>query len=547
MAKFIFKNNSKTFEVTKKLTTLGTSTDADIPITSDEDLLCYLEKNPDGTCILEHIKGSRIKVNGKFTRRCHLKFGDLIELGNETAVFLDTEDERKSTYLSKYFKEIDPLLDIKEIKDEARLLLNNLMSETKAEKGMILLIEDGEPSILVGAEKDGTDFLTEFSETIIKTVLIDKKPILSNNVLHDSRFLPTQSIIALKIIATVVVPIIRNDIIYGVVYLWNSNTQSTFSNETLTIVKFYAWIFSILLENERLKFSVHTTIKTLKTNPKLKVWHDLISMNQEMVHIFEQCEKLANTSSNIVFYGEDGTGKKSLAKAIYEILANNTTMYMIKIKNKPENVVLDELSVYFNMQIPEGSNKKLLFIVDGIDALTEDLYSAMINLIDKYKDARWIFLMTRHPDDEAKPLDKRIRTRLGEIIIRLPSLRERREDIGPLVLKFLEEFCTMYSKEIKGFTQKAEKTLYNYNWDGNIEELKNVIKKAVLETNGDFVENDALEITSSTTFLTPLVKAKSEFMKRYIKAALEVTNGDKVKAAKLLKISYRTIYKYLEE
>ncbi len=412
---------------------------------------------------------------------------------------------------------------------------------------MILLIEDGEPVILVGAEKDGMDFLTEFSETIIKTVLLEKKPILSNNVLQDNRFLPTQSIIALKIIATVVVPIMRNDVIYGVVYLWNSNPQHVFSDNTLNVVKFYAWILSVLIENERLRYSMHTTMKRFKVDQKLKVRHNLISTTPEMINIFEQCEKLANTGSDIVFYGEDGTGKKSLAKAIHEMSTHDTVMYMLKVRNKPENVLFDELSAYLNLQRIGDTQNRIIFVVDGIDYLHEGLYSAMINLIDSYKNARWIFLMTTHPDDETKPLDKRIRTRLGEVIIRLPPLRERPDDIMPLAAKFLEEFSNVYSKEIKGFTQKAEQVLHNHRWNGNIEELKNVIKKAVMETDTDFIEYNALEIVPETANLTPLAKAKSDFMKRYIKAALEVTNGDKIKAAKLLKISYRTIYKYLEE
>ena len=545
MASLIFKTNPRTYMITKKLTTIGSSRNVDISVQSkDNDLLCYIEKGIDDVYTIESIKGTGIQVNGKFTKRSKLKFGDLLELGHELAVFLDTDEITQTGKEDTPFKDIDLLSENKELKEVSKLILNNLMDKVHAEKGMVLLIENGEPIILVGAEKDGMDFLTGFSETIIKTVLLDKRPIISNNVLNDNRFTPTRSIIALKIIATVVVPIIRDDITYGVVYLWNSDPKNMFSDETLAIVKFYAWILSILIENEKLKYGIHTTMKRFRINQQIRVWHNLISMNRVMIQVFEQCDKLINVKSNVVFYGESGTGKKSLVRAIYEASSNNADMYMIKLKDKPAEVILDELSILNSMN--NTYNKFLFIAIDGLEYMPEELQQTLNAIIDKLNYARWFFLMEKHPD-EVSSLNKRIRSRLGEIIIRLPSLRERQEDIVPLAERFLDQFSTMYSKEIKGFTQKAIQTLQGYKWIGNIEELKNVVKKAVMETDSDFVEYDSLEIVPQDINFTPLAKAKSDFMKRYIKAALESTNGDKLKAARMLKISQRTIYKYIDD
>jgi hypothetical protein len=548
MARLIFKNHNHAFILTKKITTLSTSVDADIGLTGKNDSLCYIEKTDDDSYRLETIKGKGIKVNGKFVKHYKLEFGDLIETGSDAAVFLDTNEYEERSEESKPSKDINLLFENNKLKNISRIILNKLMDETHAEKGMVLLLEGGEPSILVGGEKDGMDFLSGFSETIIKTVLLEKKPIISNNVLTDERFLPSKSIVALRIMATIVVPILRSDTIYGVVYLWNSNTTNLFSDITLTITKFYAWIFFILIENEKLKQGINTTMKRVQINQKLMVWHNLISLNPEMKHIFEQCDKLARTQSNIVFYGEQGTGKKSFVKALHEISNPGGYLYMLKVKNKTTDVLSDELSLLSGMDLREKeSGGKVFIVVDGLGYLPEELYSAMIAIFDTFHDARWMFLMERNPDAEESPLDKRLRTRLGEIIIRVPALRERSEDIDPLAARFLDEFCGAYAKDIKGFTEKAERILHSYKWNGNVAELRNVIKKAVINADSDMLGSDSLEIESSDAGLTPLGKAKEDFMKRYIKMALEITNGDKIKAASMLKVSHRTIYKYLED
>ncbi|MCL5878537.1 MAG: hypothetical protein M1428_01885, partial [Deltaproteobacteria bacterium] len=194
-----------------------------------------------------------------------------------------------------------------------------------------------------------------------------------------------------------------------------------------------------------------------------------------------------------------------------------------------------------------GGSGKIFIIVDGLEYLPEELYSAMIANIDKFPSARWMFLMEHNPDAGETPLDERLKTRLGGIIIRVPALRQRSEDIEPLAARFLDEFCAVYSKGIRGFSEKTLKTLRGHRWDGNVAELRDVIRKAVMNSDSDTLESDSLGLESPDAKLTPLGKAKEEFMKRYIKMALEITNGDKIKAASMLRVSHRTIYKYLED
>ncbi len=546
MARLIFKESPHTYFITKRLTILSASSDADIHLSGAADTLSFIEKKSD-TFYMETIKGKGIIVNNKLVRRHKLEFGDIINTGDDLAVFLNVDIHDLPPPEPGISENINSLLESDEFKDIAGAIIEKLMAETYAEKGMVLLLEDGEPSILVGAEKDSMDLIGGFSETIIRTVLLDKKPLISNNVLSDERFSPSKSITALKIMATMVIPILRHQTVYGFVYLWNSSIIHPFSDAALISGKFYARILSMLIENERLKSGINTTLKRVKTNRHVKTWYGFESAHPAMIAVFDQCEKIARTNSNVVFCGEQGTGRKALAKIIHQISHPDGYLYTLKIKDKSPEILLDELSMLFlSDSAAKAKNGDGTIIIDGLDCIPENLQSVVAGIIDKNPDARWIFLMTGNPDEIEHPFDKRLRARLGEIIVHVPSLRDRGADTSLFAAGFLYEFCAAYSKDIKGFTGKAEKLINSYKWNGNVAELKDVIKKAVIEAESDMIEADLLDIKHPEDQLTPLGKAKEEFMKRYIKMALAATDGNKIKTANMLKVSYRTIYKYLE-
>lgn len=576
MARLIFKKKYDVYEITKKITTISVSSEADIRLPETYDSLCYIEKKDDGFYI-ETIKGRGIIVNDKQVKHKKLEFGDLISTGNDLGVFIDTKpldakllepagpvsggmksppasnnkgNRSELGSLSNGVKKetVDFLIESHELKDVSRAILDKLISETHAEKGLVLLIEDGEPSILVGAEKDGMDLLSGFSETIIKTVLLDKEPLLSNNVLSDRRFSPSKSITALKIMATVVVPILSSGATYGFIYLWNSDIEHTFSETTLIPCRFYAWVLATLIENERLKHGIKTTFKRIETTQQSIAWHGLESDDPSIIALFGQCEKLSKIDSAIVFYGERGTGKKSLAKIIHQLSRPDGYMYVLKVKDKSMEVLADELSILARADSTEGvPGKKGTMVIDGLEYIPENLYPVLSGIIDTIQHARWIFLMENNPDTIEHKLDSRLRARLGEIILYVPPLRDRGSDIELLTAKFLDEFSALYAKDIKGFTEKAENLLKNHTWKGNIEELKNVIRNAIVEAETDVIDADLLNMPLSDAHLTSLGQAKEEFMKRYIKMALNAAGGDKIKAAAMLRVSQRTIYKYLEE
>ena len=142
--------------------------------------------------------------------------------------------------------------------------------------------------------------------------------------------------------------------------------------------------------------------------------------------------------------------------------------------------------------------------------------------------------------------------RLNVINIRIPSLRERKEDVQLLAMHFLKMYADKNNKEIEGFTEDAMLALTSYDWPGNVRELENAVERAVVFTNGKQFRFSVLpqsvsafaESRHSLTFKigTPL----RELERKAIDITLQHTRGDKNMAARLLGIATRTIYRHIE-
>jgi DNA-binding NtrC family response regulator len=160
--------------------------------------------------------------------------------------------------------------------------------------------------------------------------------------------------------------------------------------------------------------------------------------------------------------------------------------------------------------------------------------------------------------------------RLSVFPIRLPSLRERREDIHPLVIHFLEHYKQRTNRFVSGISRDALRALISYDWPGNVRELENAIERAVIIAAGrqiepedlpTAIENVAAERDAharaeraqaasegrSAKLEIEVPSSMEEIEQRAIEATLDYTSGDKTKAARLLNIGRKTIYRKLEQ
>ncbi|MBS1961128.1 MAG: sigma-54-dependent Fis family transcriptional regulator [Bdellovibrionales bacterium] len=232
----------------------------------------------------------------------------------------------------------------------------------------------------------------------------------------------------------------------------------------------------------------------------------IVAKSPTLLKAIELAKRVAPSDATVLITGESGTGKEVFARLIHRA-SNRAEQSFVAINCSaiPENLLESELfghakgsftGAEFNRPgLFEEANGGTLFL-DEIGDMPPQLQTKLLRVLQDRKikrvgentyrdvDVRIIAATLRNLGQEVKA--KRFREdlfyRLNVIPIRLPSLRERKEDILPLAKYFLERFATRYSKPAQGFTREAAEWMLSHPWKGNVRELENAIERAAVVT-----------------------------------------------------------------
>ena len=311
------------------------------------------------------------------------------------------------------------------------------------------------------------------------------------------------------------------------------------------------------LENRRLT----SEIKLLKGLLQQRYdFANIVARSGKMQRVLEMVSQIAAMDSTVYIQGESGTGKELIARAIH--LAShrkNKSFVAINCAALPEPLLESELfghekgaftgavrstkglftqahegTIFLDEvgDIPLSTQTKLLRVLQersfypvGSDRLTE-------------VDVRVIVATQKRLEDQVKQglFREDLFYRIHVIPILLPPLRERKEDIPPLVEHFLKKFSQIMKKEVKGLTPLAMQRLMLHNWPGNVRELENTVEYGVALTQQDVITEDLILRTQgdiSEQPLTSLKEAKDAFERNYLVRLLELCEGNVSKAAAL--------------
>ncbi len=304
-----------------------------------------------------------------------------------------------------------------------------------------------------------------------------------------------------------------------------------------------------------------------------------LTRNPKLLKILEKLKGVAQSNVPVLLVGESGTGKELLSRFIHKHSPRkNGPFVAINCAALPESLLESELFGYEKGAFSGATYQKKgkIEIADGgtllLDEITEmhpNLQSKLLRVLQEGEvdrlggyhpikvDVRIISTTNRNIEKEVK--EGRFRAdlyyRINVITVKIPPLRERKEDIEFLAKHFLERFSHAYHKKIKGFTEEAKKFLLNYNFPGNVRELKNMIERAVLTCQEEFIS--VKDLTDPFSFDEPSCESSgtdfdSNFIESEIKPlevlereailkALKACQGNKTKAAELLGITVRTL------
>jgi len=330
------------------------------------------------------------------------------------------------------------------------------------------------------------------------------------------------------------------------------------------------------LENRLLKKEVVRLRKEVESRYH---FHHLIGKSPAMQSIYDLIERIADSTSNVLITGESGTGKELVARAIhYNGITKEGPFIPINCAAIPETLLESELFGYKRGAFTDAKTDKKGLMVEAaegtifLDEVAEmsSLFQAKLLRVIEEREVRPLgdtnsyaidvrIISASNRDIKNLIHEGRFREdlyfRMKVIDIELPPLRERREDIPLLVDHFINQFGKKPNRKISGVSEKALKILMNYSWPGNVRELENIIQRAIALCRHEVIlpedlPSSMLRVQDDESLLEKGLHKKytlDQLEKEYIKNVLIEAGGNKSKAAEILGLDRKTLYRKIEE
>src|SRR5262252_8200036 len=349
---------------------------------------------------------------------------------------------------------------------------------------------------------------------------------------------------------------------------------------------------TVTLQNALDAGELRTEVESLRGEVRRRAgYHDVIGVSRKITELMKFVNKVAaSEATTILIQGESGTGKDLIAKAIhYRSHRAERPFIAINCSAIPETLIEAELFGHEKGAFTDAkAMKKGLFEVadggtlflDEIGELSPLLQAKLLRVLEdqvirRVGGVRDVQVGVRVVAASNRDLEREVREgrfrqdlyyRLAIISIFLPSLRERKEDVLPLVDFFLAHYNKKFRKSVQGLSEDTRRLLLNYDWPGNVRELKNALERAMILEEGNLLKPDDLPFSVATGRSGPVLADKSsaapaeaqpapgkrrlpplcipeggtsleDVEHALVELALQQSHGNQIKAAKLLNIS----------
>ena len=478
---------------------------------------------------------------------------------------LEIYEEKKKEFLLKYKEEV-----IEFLKQIGELINNKLIDQMVNKKSKNLfdqlqaLMNSLETGIIA---TDAQGMITHFNKTAEELLDTKKSEVIGN---HINEIFPGSTLIEVLDSGTK----IKNKEIN---YQYNGISKKIIV--TANPIKDRMEIIGIVASLKGIQ-DLHKLLNDFNLDEYNPQFKEIVGRSNTLKNAQEKVLKVAKSSSSVLIRGESGTGKELFAKAIHkESLRSEENFISINCAAIPGELLESELFGYeagaFTGAKEEGkpgklelANKGTVFL-DEIGDMPLSLQAKILKVIQEKSffrigGVKEINIDIRIVSATNKDLEQLIKKgkfredlyyRLNVIPLKLPPLRERKNDIIPLVKHFINKYNVELDKNIEGITQEATKTLLKYKWPGNVRELENVIEYAVNMENTPHIKRKNLpsyiigerdeEDLSLKNEIADLETVVSKTEKEMIIKALDKfgrTTEGKYKAAKKLGIGKTTLY-----
>ncbi len=482
------------------------------------------------------------------------------------------------------------LMTMKNVGELLEAMLDAVIDVTGAEKGLIILREDAYDSVGMEVAPDSTpvakhtirasrqvkrESITDpsgaISDSIVRRVLETGRPVIVSDALTDDQFGSSESVVALQLSSVMCAPLISQGHVSGALYVGNDRVKGLFQRTQLDLLSIFASQASLILQNATLLSALRADKEKLAAELGDKRFGEIIGACPSMLEVFRKLQKVATTDISVLITGETGTGKELIAREVHR-RSNRASgpFIVINCGAIPENLIESELFGHvkgaFTGAIAsrpgkfQAADKGTLFL-DEIGELPLNLQVKLLRALQERVvvrvgdsrpekvDIRVVAATNRVLEDEIKGgrFREDLYYRLNVVNIYLPALRERGEDTVVIAKALLSKYADELHSQVQGFTPQALAAIRKHNWPGNIRQLENRIRKALVLCEKSLLGVEDLELDQpGESTILPLEKAKEEFQRRYVLEVLERNNGNRTQTARDLGVDPRTIFRYLE-
>ena len=527
----------------------------------DSTLVFYAEKSPAAPCVEYLERGTPAD-----------EFAELVALDTRQTISLRTDavgakdlallqiDHQRLMLLYQFANLAHSYLeDTSLLLDEA---LNVAFRTLDAERGLIGLVDEssGELSSLHLRDRSGEGSPEKIgvSRTIIDKALRDGISVLTLDALRDGQFGDARSIQEYEIRSALCVPLLFKEKILGVIYLDSRASAGRFDQDDLVFLISISHLAGLALGNAILHRQVLQ--ENIRLVNALKPQFELIGNSGKMLEVINTIKKAAPTDITILIEGETGTGKELAAKAIHALSGRNDKVFVaVNCAAIPKELIESELfghekGAFTGAISPQAGKFEIAnggtVFLDEIGDMSLETQSKVLRVLEEKEiqrvggqrtlsvDVRVIAATNKdlHKAVEEGRFREDLYYRLNVVSVKMPPLRERRED----TLALAEHFIAGRAKTISA---KARQSLLSYSWPGNIRELKNCIDRAVVLGDGEVIRLEDLppHIRAGGATILARLESLEELEKSHVIRVLRAMKWHKSEAAKILKITRQTL------
>ena len=562
--------------------------------------------------IEELLKASTMSINGRKKRRARLVHGDRIRVGEAEvgfSMFAETvkktvgaTDDTATTVLNasevagvrKLFSFSERLIKIQNLDELLEAMLDDVIELSHGQKGFILLLDEppgssgddvaqrppvadpGRKWVVRAARNVQKTAIADdgggVSDSIVQRVVSSGRPIIVSDALADTTFGKSDSVIAMRLSSVMCAPLISQGEVIGVLYVGNDEVKQLFTRPQLDVLSIFASQASLILQNHMLLAALRQDKAKLQAELRDKRFGEIVGVCPSMREVFRKLEKVAATDISVLITGETGTGKELVAREIHRRSQRDSGPFVtINCGAIPENLIESELFGHVKgaftgaiMDRPgrfHVANCGTLFL-DEIGELPLNLQVKLLRVLQERVvmrvgsskpekvDIRIVAATNRELEQMVAEGTFRedLYYRLNVVNLWLPPLRDRGDDVLIIAKMLLSKYAEELASPVNGFSPAAIAAIKKYHWPGNIRQLQNRIKKALVLCDNRLLSPDDLDLgVAAEMAIMPLEKAKEDFQRKYVLEVLERNNGNRTQTARDLGVDPRTIFRYLEK